>query len=498
MNARADSGATDRNVAIVGAGPSGLSAALELARAGQQPLVLERTDRVGGLMRSIGWGDTVVDIGRKELYTRIPEVDDLWRTLLGGDSRPYPHRVGSLYKGHVVELSGAFRGMLRGVPPRLLARGVVSLAAGRLRRLGGAPSSYEAYWHGRVGEQFARLFAQGYWEKFRGVRWADMPPPRPGAAAESGSGGTFSQRAVAHALRPFRAGVPAVAAQGWRHPRLGTGQLFDRFHHVASQAGAEFRFSVSVDRIARRADGAWSLGLSSEEGRQTLTVRHLVSSLTIEALSSLLEGPSGPLLRRRATCPERPGRERRHVLLVYLRLARPPRFPHAWLEVNDPALLCGRVTNFAAFGGEMVPAGRGCVCVEFFCTDGEALLEACDDALVARAIAECGGARLLDSSGVEDAFVLRLARTNAASSWRELQGEERRALLSGLPALGTLYHVNRPGSDWASFAGLLAARAILAGSRDEFDRRADPLSRLPERAAAQTASPPRPGLAATG
>ena len=308
MNARADSGATDRNVAIVGAGPSGLSAALELARAGQQPLVLERTDRVGGLMRSIGWGDTVVDIGRKELYTRIPEVDDLWRTLLGGDSRPYPHRVGSLYKGHVVELSGAFRGMLRGVPPRLLARGAVSLAAGRLRRLGGAPSSYEAYWHGRVGEQFARLFAQGYWEKFRGVRWADMPPPRPGAAAESGSGGTFSQRAVAHALRPFRAGVPAVAAQGWRHPRLGTGQLFDRFHHAASQAGAEFRFSVSVDRIARRADGAWSLGLSSEEGRQTLTVRHLVSSLTIEALSSLLEGPSGPLLRRRATCPERPGR----------------------------------------------------------------------------------------------------------------------------------------------------------------------------------------------
>jgi protoporphyrinogen oxidase len=496
MTAAPEPGATDHDVVIIGAGPAGLSAAYEMARAGRRPLIVERTDRVGGLMRSIRWGDAVVDLGRKELYTRIPEVDRLWRDLLGEEYRPYPHRVGSLYRGHVVELSGAFRGVLRGVPPHLLARGAVSLARGRLRALAGPPDSYEAHWHGRVGEEFARLFAQGYWEKFRGVPWAAMPPPGPGgSAAERGGRGSYSQRAVARALRPFSARAPAAPAQEWRHPRLGTGQLFDRLHHEAARAGAEIRFSTCVDRIELRPDGAWQLDLSAGATRETLVARRLVSSLAIEALANLLHGPDGPLLQRGADAP---ALERRHVLLVYLKLPHPPRFAHAWLEVNDPDLLCGRITNYAGFGGDMVPDGRGCVCVEFFCSEGDALLGASDDALVACAVAECSGAHLFETRAVEDAFVLRLARTNAASSWRELQGAERRALLSCLPVFDTLYHVNRPGSDWASYAGLLAARAILSGSREGFERLADPLSRLPEREAAQADAGPRPAAAGAG
>ena len=43
----------DTKVAVIGAGPSGLSAAYELTKRGISPEILERTDRVGGLMRSI-------------------------------------------------------------------------------------------------------------------------------------------------------------------------------------------------------------------------------------------------------------------------------------------------------------------------------------------------------------------------------------------------------------------------------------------------------------
>ena len=41
-----------RNILIIGAGPAGMSAAMELCRAGKDFLVVERSDRVGGLAKT--------------------------------------------------------------------------------------------------------------------------------------------------------------------------------------------------------------------------------------------------------------------------------------------------------------------------------------------------------------------------------------------------------------------------------------------------------------
>ena len=110
---------------IVGAGPSGLAAAHRMTQAGIVPLIVERSGTAGGLMRSIAHGDFRIDMGRKELYTRIPEVDRLWRRLLGADYRQYPRRVGSLYRGRILEMSNRHRGFRRGLPwPWLICGGI--------------------------------------------------------------------------------------------------------------------------------------------------------------------------------------------------------------------------------------------------------------------------------------------------------------------------------------------------------------------------------------
>jgi UDP-galactopyranose mutase len=103
------------NTIIIGAGPTGLSAAYHL---NGSTVVLESTDRVGGLCRSFKIGDVVFDIGGHSFHTAHENVrslicDDLGvdlflqrrdaRILFKGDVVPYPwQRFFHLVKDHRV------------------------------------------------------------------------------------------------------------------------------------------------------------------------------------------------------------------------------------------------------------------------------------------------------------------------------------------------------------------------------------------------------------
>ena len=90
------------------------------------------------------------------------------------------------------------------------------------------------------------------------------------------------------------------------------------------------------------------------------------------------------------------------------------------------------------------------------------------------AIRECSENGLLDPTKLLETRIITMRRSYAAASWRVWQSAVKLALLERIARFENLYHVNRPGTDWATFAGMLAAEAILRGNRAEFDRRADP------------------------
>ena len=122
----------------------------------------------------------------------------------------------------------------------------------------------------------------------------------------------------------------------------------------------------------------------------------------------------------------------------------------------------------------MIPPGTTGLCVEFFCFGDDPILRLSPEALEKLAIQECVANALIDATKLIDTFVTTMRRSNAASSWRDWQSPAKLRLLERTRQFGNLYYVNRPGADWATFAGMMAAGAILRGCRAEFDRRADP------------------------
>ncbi len=450
---------------ILGAGPAGLAAGDRLTRAGVSPVViLEKQPVAGGLMRSIQHGQFILDIGRKELYRRIPAVDALWTELLGDDYRPYPHRFGSLHRTHIIESSPAYRGFRRGMPWGMFFGCLLDLGwcwiAPPLRR----PRNYEQYMYRTAGRRFSRIMAQDFWEKFNAMKWAEMPVP-----ADHTSGRRAGLRGIFKSAAARAFGDPSPKP-GWRHPARGTGQICEVLERRIREAGGRFEFGARVARMVTSHERVSEVVTETSDGAVTWTPRHVVAGLPLGFLARLLLGHDS-----REDDPNQgaPGVPLRSTILVYLFLDEAPRFPHAWLEVTTPGMRAGRITNYAAFNGDMVPKGQTCLCVEFFCGGADPLLELSTVALRDLALEECARSLLIDPARCFDHLVLRLPGADAAVSLKNWQSDLRSRLLAQLRRFINLYYVNQPGTDHATFAGLEAAEAIFSGDRTLFDKRTD-------------------------
>lgn len=446
---------------ILGAGPAGLAAAYQLSKAGVAPAVLDKSDGAGGLMRSIQRGAFSVDLGRKELYDRIPAVDRLWTEVLGDAYRPYSHRVGVLYHDRIFECGSEYRGFRRGVPWPLFFLGMLDYAWYATRFSLRSPQNYEAYRYRRRGRRFTRMFAQGFNEKFEGRRWAEMAQDAPAG----GKHPTFRE-----AVFGQRTPMAATDMPRWRHPAKGSGQIAQLLERHISKAGGRFYFGARVSGMRMLRGRITHVLVETQTDELMFRPQYVVSSLPIEVLCQLI-WPNALDAVARDGPGSSPGS--RSTILVYLFSSAPPKFPHCWLRVTCPTTRMGRVTNYAAFNGEMVPHGQSCLCIEFFCTFADPLLDLDPETLYVRTLGECGRAGLVDPATCFDHLVLKLPGVDAATRWQDWLTTSRRDLLTAIRVVRNLYDVNRPGTDKATYAGLLAAGAILTGDRTTFDRCTD-------------------------
>jgi len=67
---------------IIGAGPAGLTAAYQLVKQNIRPIIIEKSDKVGGLARTETYKGYRFDIGGHRFFTHLKGVEQLWQEVL--------------------------------------------------------------------------------------------------------------------------------------------------------------------------------------------------------------------------------------------------------------------------------------------------------------------------------------------------------------------------------------------------------------------------------
>lgn len=330
---------TTRNPLIIGAGPAGLTAGLELVMRGVTPRIYEASAHVGGLARTPSDGAWRVDPGGHRFFTRHEVIMDLWKSLLSHDQWiVVPRQSAMLVDGHFVPYPLQGRDLLMQLGFGAGVRGASNFLWSRFRRGMRAierPQTFREWGIEEFGRHWYHTFFEGYVRK----TWLADP--------DHLSSDWANQR-----IKPIdwrRAARRNAAGQDvFQYPRLGPGQLWDAAAAKLTDAGVPLSVNSRIEAI--RHDGCnWRIQLQNGD---TATGDALFSSMPLQLLVHMLE-PEPPKHIRAIAATLR----HRAVITVAVALKKHYDIPFNWVYTPGAEFRVGRIQNYGRWSPALAPDG---------------------------------------------------------------------------------------------------------------------------------------------
>lgn len=458
----------DVDVAIIGAGPAGLTAGYLLTKHGKTVAIIEKDGTyVGGISRTVEHGGYRFDIGGHGFFSKSAAVIDLWNEILPGDliqrrrlSRIYYQGKYYSYPLRAFEVLSKF-GILRS------AACMASYLRCKFFPLAEV-KSYADWTTNRFGRTLYSIFFQAYAEKVWGVPGHEISADW----AAQHIRGLSLWSAVADGLRRSlgltRKRVYGQAVnlpqETLRFPRLGAGMMWDAARDRIIAAGGTVMMGRSLEQLASDGAGGWRMSANGPDGKIVITAKDAISSAPMRELAARLHPlPDTTMIASKL--------KYRDLLMVALKIRSDDLFPDNWIYIQDPQLQVGRVQNFRSRSPERVPnKGAACVGLEYFCFEGDALWTMPDDDLIGLATREMKILGLCDPGDVIGGAVVRQEKAYPVydEGYAANVGAMRQELDAKFPSL---HLVGRNGmhrydsQDRAMMTAILTAENILAGKR---------------------------------
>lgn len=452
------------SIIIIGAGPAGLTVAYELLKHEINSVVLEKSNQVGGISRTETYKGYRFDIGGHRFFTKVGEVQTIWREILGDDLIQVPRLSRIYYEGKFYDYPLSMVKTLVNLGPLRSLLVLNSYLQAKLKKKINPkfkPETFEDWVIDCFGERLYRIFFKTYTEKVWGIPCHKI---RADWAAQRIKNMSL-KRVVISTL--FGGNDARSLIKTFDYPRLGPGMMWERCQEILEKKETPVHLNTEIIELQR--EEMRITKVIAKQGNSTfeLAGKHFVNSMPI----SLLVNRLNPLPPEEILTAAR-GLKYRDFLIVALMINQDDLFPDNWLYIHSPEFQVGRIQNFKNWSLEMVPdPTKTCLGMEYFCSEGDELWEMSDSQLIKLASQEIVKLDLgVFKANVEDGCVIRQKK-----AYPVYDGEYRqhlKVLQDYVERFENLQTVGRNGmhrynnQDHSMLTALLAARNIIGEDHD--------------------------------
>jgi protoporphyrinogen oxidase len=439
---------------IVGAGPAGLTAALELLRRSDiTPIVIEADSQVGGISKTINYRGNRMDLGGHRFFSKSDWVMRWWQEILPVAELERQPADGALrihYQGQSRKLAPDGTApftpdavmLVRERLSRIFYRRrffdyPLALNGSTLKKLGSVEalkiglsygraqlrprlpeSTLEDFLINRFGTRLYNTFFRDYTQKVWGVPCREI-------SAEWGAQrikGLSVTKAVAHALKsPFRTssdtaqkGMETSLIERFLYPKFGPGQMWEEVAKRVHLLGGTIHLRHRVVAVGRAADKIVSVDVFDETTRavRRIPCDHFLSTMPVKDLIAMLKPDDIHIAQ---TAADLPYRSFMTAGLLLKSMRGRPTPPDNWVYIQEPDVRIGRMQIFNNWSPAMVAdPSTVWLGLEYFCNQGDDLWTMEDHQFLEFAGSELEKIGLIEREDVIDGTLARVPRAYPA------------------------------------------------------------------------------------
>lgn len=442
------------NIIIIGAGPAGLSCALELDKnsKNKEITIFDKNDVVGGLARSYKYKRFYFDVGPHRFFTKNTEVLRLWKDILKSDFIEVPRLTRMYYKNKFFLYPIQIKDVIfkLGFIESYIC--LLSFIYSKIFLRNHKINSFEDWIILNFGKKLYVTFFKTYTEKVWGIPCSQISSKW---ALQRIRNLNFTEL-IKNALNLHKGNRPKTLIDKFYYPTQGAGMLYQKISEILRKSNHSILLNSRIVDIHCSNNRVTQIEYLKNNKRAKQKIDYLFSSMPLTDFILSLK----PLPPQNVVEAARALYYRDHITVNLIVKGNP--FPDNWIYIHSPEVLMARITNYNNFKPGKKSQKTSPIAVEYFCFKDDSIWNKNDSELIELAKDELEKIKLVDRNDVVEGFIIRETESYPTyyagheDSFNIIKNYVEKFTNVQLIGRGGMYKYNN--MDHSIYTGMLAAR----------------------------------------